>query len=729
MSGAEREETTDLGIAGISDAAAIGRGGFATVYRAQQVPFGRTVAVKVLSVSLADDEARRRFDRECRTIGRLAEHPNIVSVHDAGALPDGRPYLVMQFLSGGSLHERLRRDAVMPWHQVAAMGSRLARALDAAHGQGVVHCDVKPANVLLDDDDQPHLVDFGVASLTNATEATMTGTLGGTPAYLPPEALDGEAPAPARDVYSLAATLHACIVGRAPFSPSGSTSLAALMKRIADDVPEDLRAHGVPDEMADAISLALAKDPDNRVTALGLAARLDNALAAHEVEISERSEPSATPSSDRARIANAHHEAPTLLRPKPMPVEPRSRRGLTIAAIAVSALAIGGVAAVIVNRNGSDISSTTSSLATPSPASSVASVDTTVSAGTSTTVAKPVTPVPAAGDGGPALNAPLSNPSGMAFGPDGSLYIADTGHHRIRRIDPSGKITTVAGIGTGALSGDDGPAAAAELNEPSGVAVTSTGVVYIADTMNHRIRRIDPATGIITSIAGKGNGPGYDGDGGQGVRAMLAFPRDVALGSDGSLYITEVPRIRRLRLDGVISTFAGSGEVALGGDGGPATAAAMVAPWGVEVLTDGSVIMFDAEGGTVRRIGLDKTITTIAGNGNCCGTGDGGPALEASIWRGHDLAVARDGSIFVTEAGTSTVRRIGPEQIITTVAGTGTAGFSGDGRTAITAQFNEPRAVTVGPSGSLYIADTANHRVRVISGDGIVTTFAGTGQP
>lgn len=727
-----------LGIPGIEAAIAIGRGGFATVYRATQQPFGRPVAVKVLALPLENDDARRRFTRECRLIGLLGDHPNIVSVFDAGELADGRPYLVMRYLPGGSLHDRIRAEGPLEPTSAATIGARLARALDTAHRQGVVHCDVKPANVLLTADGEPQLVDFGVAAATDVGDATMTRTLGGTPAYLPPEALDGEAPAPSRDVYSLAATLHAGLTGQAPFSsPSSTPSLAALMKRIADDQPQDLTEVGVPADIATAIAAGLAKEPEDRPTAAAFADQLDRAVSqsvaqsvAH-IDTQIRTHPGPTPTpppEPPTPKPSALADEPTVMRAKPQPPEPHKprRAGIWAAAATVIALVVTGMVWNATRSSSPSTTASTSSVATST--TGVADVAPSASTAPASTAPAPVVTVPAEGDGGSAAAAPLNRPLGMSFGPDGSLYVADTGHHRIRRISPAGIITTVAGTGTAGLTGDGAAAAGAQLNEPRGVTVTSSGVIYIADTSNHRVRRIE-TDGVITSIAGKGDGPGYDGDGGQATRAMLSFPTDLAVDADGSLLVTEVSRIRRIRPDGVISTFAGTGATASTGDGGPATAATFVSPWGIEVASDRSVLVFDSEAGVVRKISTDGVIATVAGNGACCGNGDGGPATAASIWRGHDVALGRDGSIFVTESGTNSVRRIGTEGVITTVAGSGSQGADGDGGLASTAAFAAPQAIAIGPNGSLYIADTGNNRIRVIGGDGIVTTFAGITAP
>ncbi|MGX2029945.1 PKD domain-containing protein [Methylocaldum gracile] len=322
------------------------------------------------------------------------------------------------------------------------------------------------------------------------------------------------------------------------------------------------------------------------------------------------------------------------------------------------------------------------------------------------------------GDGGPATQATFFNPSGVAVGPDGSLYIADTYNERIRRVSPDGIISTIAGTGEWGFSGDGGPAIRAQLTSPYGVAVGADGCLYIADSGNHRIRRVDP-DGIISTVAGTGYAS-FSGDGGPATLARLYEPTGVAVGPDGSLYIADRlnDRIRRVGPDGIISTIAGTGEFLFtygySGDGGPATHAQLNFPEGVAMSSDGGLYIADSGNWRIRRVGPDGIITTVAGTGQAGFSGDGGPASQAKLYHPYGVAVGPDGSLYIADTYNERIRRVGPDGIITTVAGTGQYGFGGDGGPATQAKLS-PTGVAVSPDGSLYIADAYNYRIRRVA--------------
>jgi RHS repeat-associated protein len=288
-------------------------------------------------------------------------------------------------------------------------------------------------------------------------------------------------------------------------------------------------------------------------------------------------------------------------------------------------------------------------------------------------------------------------------------------------------ITTVAGNGISGIGGDGGPATQAALRVPMGVAITPDGSFYITDSFNERVRRVDP-NGIITTVAGTGN-PGYSGDGGQATLATLRTPSGVAIAPDGSYYIVDQGNscIRRVGPEGIITTVAGIGVNGFSGDGGPATQAALSGPTTIAVAPDGSLYIADPGNRRIRRVGPDGIITTVAGTGLGGSSGDGGLATQATLNGPTGISVAPDGSLYIADLGANRVRRVGPDGIITTVAGTGSPGFSGDGDSATQAALNSPRGVTVAPDGSFYITDQNNHRIRRVSQDGIITTVAGIG--
>lgn len=266
---------TDLPVVpGIDDLVEIGSGGAGVVYRGVQVALDRVVAVKVVRAAGTPEESLRRWRREVTAMARLSSQPNIVAVYDGGVTDGGLPYLVMPYVTGGTLDERLRATGPMAATEVVAMGRELAGALAAAHAAGVLHRDVKPANVLLGDHGEPQLADFGIAQLADAT-ATMTVGVRATVSYAAPEVLSGRPASPASDVYGLAATLHACLTGAPPHEVREGEPLVSHALRVVAEPPVDLRSTGVDPALAEVLERAMAKDPAHRTaSAEALAADL-----------------------------------------------------------------------------------------------------------------------------------------------------------------------------------------------------------------------------------------------------------------------------------------------------------------------------------------------------------------------------------------------------------------------------------------------------------------------
>jgi NHL repeat len=320
------------------------------------------------------------------------------------------------------------------------------------------------------------------------------------------------------------------------------------------------------------------------------------------------------------------------------------------------------------------------------------------------------------GDGGPASAAALNQPIGVAATPDGGFLIADNGNNRVRRVSPAGTITTVAGNGVAGFAGDGGPATAAELDLPAYVAVTADGGFLIADTGNNRVRGVSPA-GTITTVAGNGVA-GFAGDGGPATAAQLDSPNGVAVAADGSFLIADSDnnRVRRVSPAGTITTVAGNGTAGFAGDGGPAIAAGLDFPIGVAATADGGFLIADSDNNRVRRVSPAGTITTVAGTGTEAAAGDGGPATAAQLDE-KGVAVTADGGFLIADEGNQRVRRVSSAGTITTVAGTGAEGFSGDGGLATAAALSRPVGVAATAEGGFLIADTANNRVRFVDAD------------
>lgn len=318
-------------------------------------------------------------------------------------------------------------------------------------------------------------------------------------------------------------------------------------------------------------------------------------------------------------------------------------------------------------------------------------------------------------DDGPATEARFDRPGGLAFGPNGTLYVADSGNDLIRAIAPDGSVTTVAGSGEEGRV--DGRAVDAAFNSPRGIAVDAAGVIYIADRGNHTIRRLS-ADGAVTTLAGTGE-PGFAD--GPGATAQFYYPGGVALGADGTIYVADEQnlRIRRLAPDGAVSTFAGSGENA--SRDGSAAAASFSLPTGLATGSDGTLYVVE-QSQHVRAVRPDGTVTTIAGSG-IPGYADG-PAATAQFAGLTGIAVAPDGTLYLSDQGNHRIRAVAADGSVRTVAGSGDAPAPRplDGPAA-TARFLAPVALAVDAGGAVYIAD-ADH-LRVLSGDGVVRTIAG----
>jgi sugar lactone lactonase YvrE len=392
------------------------------------------------------------------------------------------------------------------------------------------------------------------------------------------------------------------------------------------------------------------------------------------------------------------------------------------------------------------------------------------------------------GDGGPALTAALDRPSALAIDPGGSLYIAE-GSFRVRRISRKGVITTVAGNGAYGFSGEDVIATSAALGVISSLAVGPDGNLYIGERSQDqmgapftRVRRLSAEGKLTTAVAGRGVGftrsgvlaveaqagwitglafgPAGDlyfidhynqqisrmdtsgvvqpvagrerfaGDGFSAYHAMLNAATGIATDAKGNIYVGGVwnRRIRNIDTTLAVSTFAGNGIFGDYGDGFPAEAASLGWTNQMVALHDGGLLFADYGNNRVRRVDAAGILTTIAGNGEAGNAGDGGPALLAQLNHPFGVAVGPSGNVYVSEVTGNRIRKITPDGTISTLAGNGTAGYSGDGGPAHDALLNAPRGLALDPNGNLFVADGGNLRIRRISADGTISTLAGNGK-
>jgi DNA-binding beta-propeller fold protein YncE len=321
------------------------------------------------------------------------------------------------------------------------------------------------------------------------------------------------------------------------------------------------------------------------------------------------------------------------------------------------------------------------------------------------------------GDGGPAVQAQINNPYGIAIGPDGALYFCEIGNHRVRRLDlKSHAISTVAGSGQKGYSGDGGPALSASMNEPYEIAFDKGGNLFVAEMQNHVVRRVDAKTRVITTVAGTGVA-GFGGDGGPASAAQLRQPHSIAFDGQGRLLICDIGnhRVRRVDLaSGKIETWLGTGERKPTPDGAPIEGTPVNGPRAITLAPDGTLYLVLREGNAVYRVDPKAgKYEHVAGTGVAGYEGDGGPAKAAKL-SGPKAITSGRGSIYLADTESHTIRRIELKSgIITTIAGTGQRGDGPDGD-PLKCKLARPHGVFVSDSGTVYVSDSENHRIRMI---------------
>lgn len=321
------------------------------------------------------------------------------------------------------------------------------------------------------------------------------------------------------------------------------------------------------------------------------------------------------------------------------------------------------------------------------------------------------------GDGGPAAAAQVNDPYGVVRGPDGAIWFCEHNGHRIRRVAPDGTISTVAGTGVRGFTGDGGLATAATLNLPHELRFDAAGNIFIADTGNNAVRRIDAMTGVITTIAGGGRG-GYGGDGGPASAAVLRGPHSIQFAPDGNLFICDVGNHAIRLVDaktGLITTFAGTGKLGPTPDGSPIAGTPLNNPRSLDVDRDGNLWLVTREGNQVLKFDLKAgVIRHVAGTGAAGFTGNGGPAKLATLSGPKGIALDAAGNVWLADTESHSLRMIDAKTgNIELIAGTGAAGDGGDGD-PLACAMNRLHGVFVDADGSVFIGDSEAHRVRVL---------------
>ncbi len=655
----------------------IARGGMGVVYRARQLSLNRIVAVKMMRPGvLSSPEEVERFRNEARLAAGL-RHPNIVTIHEIGE-HDGLHYFSMDYVDGISL-AALAGRAPMSATEAARCVQTIAGAIHSAHQCGVLHRDLKPSNVLMDAAGEPHITDFGLAKQIAAEPGlTLSGAVIGTPGYMSPEQAVGHSDrlSAASDVYSLGALLYELLTGNVPFR--ASTPIETV-KLVVGAAPLSLRAvnGNIPRDLDTICMKCLEKEPHRRyASAAALAEDLGRFLGGKPI---------------LARPTGLFGRGWRWCRRNPWP---------TTAAVLGALLALVAIRWMMLPR--------------VSPAS----------AGKLRFRVEVIAGPGDFGDGGPATLAWLPKPLSTALDAAGNVYISEGVCQCIRKVGADGIITRVAGMGAPGESADGTLAKDASIEVVrDGLTVDPSGGVFFSETSHCRVRKIDPAGRLVT-VAGNGR-CGFSGDGGPAAAAELSDPRALAIGLDGSLFIRERggARIRRVAQDGTIVTFAGNESRGDAGDDGPAVKATLMGD--LPITTGGKGNLFIRTPCRIRAVATDGIIRTVAGTGRCGFSGDGGPATRAQFTDGRDALTADAVGNFYLADG-PVIRRVGTNGIITTIAGTGDSDMALEGMLASQAPLSDVVSLSAGRSGELYLAESEYPRVIKIGRDGLVHGVAGS---
>jgi trimeric autotransporter adhesin len=339
-----------------------------------------------------------------------------------------------------------------------------------------------------------------------------------------------------------------------------------------------------------------------------------------------------------------------------------------------------------------------------------------------------------AGDGGPATAAKINHPEGLARDIAGNIYFADASNNVVRKVDISGIITTVAGNPASTTYSEGAPATSIMLSNPFKLAIDAAGNLFISENGRYAISKVN-TSGVITTVAGNGTLAvgGYTGDGTAATSVAIGFTGGLVVDGSGNIFFGDCPNnvVRKVDASGIISTYAGKfpgGPVS--GDGGPATAATLAGPYGLALDAVGNLYIAEYGNAVIRKVSTSGIITTFAGNGTPGYSGDGGQATAAMLSGIGDVTVDGAGNVFIAEYGGNVIRKVNTSGIISTVSGRGVYGFSGDGGPATAATLHGPYGVLTNAAGDLYISDCVNNEVRFINNSSlVVNSFHNSFQP
>jgi serine/threonine protein kinase/DNA-binding beta-propeller fold protein YncE len=665
----------------------VAHGGMATVYRALQPNLGRYVALKVLSAELSyDPDFVARFQHEARVAARL-EHPNIVPIYDIGQT-DGAFYIAMRLVPGRSLADIITTDGPVPLERARQLLNQVAGALDYAHRQGVVHRDVKPSNMLVEDNDHLSLADFGIARATDASRVTRFGMLVGTPRFMAPEQVQGLDIDYRADLYSLGVVAYLMLTGQAPFE---ADSVVTLLHKHVYEAPPSARAlrPELPEHVDAALSRMLAKQPGERYPSAAAFVTALHAQRSPDVTVDEPIRPAPQPSA-------TGQDSPARSAPSSTPVRRSSTPWPIIVASVLLVTAV-GIAAVVVRQPLallSDPPTPTPGQPTPRATSSATRAPVTPAglqvptAGVALLTQTPSAPRPLPGTweilaGDPTAAGFFNGPAGVAVDQQGNVFVSELLNHRIQKLSPTGQ--AVAQWGTfGAAPG--------QFRDPNGLSVDGAGNLYVADRSNNRIQKLGPDGAPLAQFGGSG---------------QLSGPIGVALDAQGNIYVTDSGNNR-------IAKFSSSGQIlqqwGVYGEG----PGQFATPAGIAVDAQGIMYVADEGNDRVQKLAPDGQALAQWG-ASVSSTTDASQQLTFSGPVG--LVLDSAGNLLVTDSGGNRVVKLSPE-------GTRLAEWGGWGSGP--GEFETPAGIALDPQGNLVVVDHDNDRVQKLSADGKPVTQWGS---